>query len=153
VFLIRHANAGSRSRWKGDDSLRPLSTRGQRQAKAVARLLDDRGVTRVTSSPATRCVQTVAVLAADLGLEVDKDKRLSEGADLSGALDIVLGTGDGQAFCAHGDLIPEIMAYLVGEGMRAQAPLRCQKGSVWEIDLRDGRPYKARYHAPEGRTD
>ena len=65
----------------------------------------------------------------------------------------MLGTGDGQAFCAHGDLIPQVMEHLVGEGMRAQAPQRCQKGSVWEIELRDGRPFKARYHPPEGRND
>lgn len=152
VFLIRHANAGSRSRWQGDDGFRPLNARGRQQASAVAELLAGRGVTKVVSSPATRCVQTVEPLADALGLRVKVDKRLAEGADLAGALDVVTARGH-LAICAHGDLIPEIMAVFVGRGMRAEAPARCQKGSVWEIELRGGRPVEATYHPPVARGD
>ena len=153
VFLIRHAIAGSRSRWQGEDSLRPLNARGRQQAAGVAELLAPRGVTRVVSSPATRCVQTVEPLAETLGVEVKLDKRLAEGGRLDDALDVVFARPDHLAACAHGDLIPEIMAELVRRGMQATAPQRCQKGSVWEIELRDGQPVEARYHPPAGRGD
>jgi 8-oxo-dGTP diphosphatase len=151
VFLIRHATAGSRSRWEGDDSLRPLTSRGKSQAKAVAKLLSRRTVTLVASSPFTRCMQTVAPLAEQKGLTVERDKRLEEGAELGGALEVVLAS-DHQALCLHGDLIPAIMASLVEDGMQAAAPLRCQKGSVWEIELRHGEPVRAKYHPPEARA-
>jgi phosphohistidine phosphatase SixA len=145
VFLIRHANAGSRSKWQGDDALRPLNGRGRRQAEIIAELLGDRRIARILSSPATRCIQTVEPLAAARGLEIGVDKRLAEGGPLDHALEVVL-HHDAQALCAHGDLIPEIMDALVRRGMKATAPGRCQKGSIWEIELRAGEPVEARYH-------
>ena len=152
MFLIRHAIAGSRSRWQGDDGLRPLNGRGRQQAAAVAELLAGRGITKVVSSPATRCVQTVAPLADAIGRKVKIDKRLAEGGDLTDALDVVLGGGRHLAICAHGDLIPAIMVTLVERGMQAKAPQRCQKGSVWEIELRGDRAVQATYHPPATRA-
>jgi len=153
VFLIRHAIAGSRSRWQGDDVLRPLSARGREQAAAIADLIAGRSVAKILSSPATRCVQTVEPLADVLGLTVKIDKRLAEGGDPDDALDVVLAGGRHLAVCAHGDLIPAIMVMLVTRGMQAEAPERCQKGSVWEVELRRGRPIEAHYHPPAARGD
>jgi 8-oxo-dGTP diphosphatase len=39
VFLVRHARAGRRDRWVGDDRLRPLSKKGRAQAAALPALL------------------------------------------------------------------------------------------------------------------
>ena len=39
VFLVRHARAGRRDRWVGDDRLRPLSKKGRAQAAALPGLL------------------------------------------------------------------------------------------------------------------
>ena len=39
LYLVRHAKAGDRAAWKGDDRLRPLSKEGRRQADSLARLL------------------------------------------------------------------------------------------------------------------
>jgi phosphohistidine phosphatase SixA len=39
VFLVRHARAGRRDRWVGDDRLRPLSKKGRAQAGALPGLL------------------------------------------------------------------------------------------------------------------
>ena len=116
-------------------------------------LLGDRGVRRIAASPAVRCVQTVTPLADEMGLDVEIDKRLREGAPLKGAFDLVLGAPDGAAFCAHGDLIPAVMQYLADRGMKADAPQRCQKGSIWEIELRRGKATRATYHPPGGRGD
>ena len=147
VFLVRHAHAGNRSTWPGEDGDRPLSDRGLGQARDLVDLLGDRTIRRVSSSPARRCVQTVEPLAAHLKVAVDLDKRLAEGASVRGALDLIL-AGDDQVLCAHGDLIPDVMVRLVDRGLRAETPTRCQKGSVWEITVEGGRPIKARYRPP-----
>jgi 8-oxo-(d)GTP phosphatase len=76
VVLLRHASAGRRSDWEGDDRLRPLDCRGHVQAEALREVLLAHAVTRVLSSPYVRCTQTVA----PLGLDVESDERLSEGA-------------------------------------------------------------------------
>ena len=41
MVTIRHADAGRRERWQGDDRLRPLGKKGRRQAEALARTLAD----------------------------------------------------------------------------------------------------------------
>ena len=35
VYLVRHAKAGERGVWDGDDQLRPLSGRGHLQARGL----------------------------------------------------------------------------------------------------------------------
>ena len=41
LFLVRHAKAGSRSTWDGDDFHRPLTASGRTQAKALAEVVGD----------------------------------------------------------------------------------------------------------------
>jgi broad specificity phosphatase PhoE len=148
VFLARHAHAGNRSGWQGEDGDRPLSARGLEQARGLIEVLGERPITSITSSPARRCVQTVEPLAQALGLQVELDKRLAEGSAVRGALDVLLGGDQDHVLCAHGDLIPDLMQRLVSQGMRASGPERCQKGSVWEIELEGGRAVRARYRPP-----
>ena len=76
VFVVRHAKAGSRRRFDGDDTLRPLSSNGQVQAKALVELLVRSDATRILTSPYTRCIETVAPLAKKLGLEVELEAEL-----------------------------------------------------------------------------
>ena len=83
VILVRHAAAGERSRWSGDDRLRPLDERGRRQATELAEALASRGVERVLTSPYVRCRQTVDPLAETLGLAVEERVELAEGGGLS----------------------------------------------------------------------
>ena len=48
LYLVRHAVAVGRSNWKGDDDLaRPLTAKGERQAKALVRLLGDTDLRRI----------------------------------------------------------------------------------------------------------
>ena len=82
VHLIRHAKAESRSTWTTDDSLRPLSGKGLRQAAALADQCADLGLGRLLSSPAVRCRQTVEPLAERIGLPVEPATELAEGAAL-----------------------------------------------------------------------
>ena len=84
ILLVRHASAGDRYAWEGDDSLRPLDERGLRQADELVELLEQYEVTRVLSSPSLRCVQTVEPFAQARGLGIEIRDELSEerqGAD------------------------------------------------------------------------
>lgn len=56
----------------------PLSPLGQAQAQALAGALLDQGVTRIISSPLSRCVQTAVPLSALTGVPIETDPRLLE---------------------------------------------------------------------------
>jgi 8-oxo-dGTP diphosphatase len=144
LYLIRHAQAGDRL-IGSSDLYRPLSPKGHRRAKQLAKMLQDRGITRILSSPATRCVQTVEPLADGLGVEVEEQPDLWEGSEVSHALALLeLRPEPAIVACSHGDLIPELIESLAASGT-AVAGRGCEKGSIWVLD-HDGRRWtRARY--------
>jgi phosphohistidine phosphatase SixA len=153
LYLVRHAVAVSRSNWKGsyEDPRRPLTAKGQRQAKALVRLLGDTDTRRIWSSPAVRCVDSVIPLAETLGLEVHVTEALTEGHGVGKAVDLVhdLSTKKGSSLlCTHGDLVPEILRRLVRAGVVLESELLFAKGSTWELLVEDGRLVSGRYHPP-----
>lgn len=149
IFLVRHGHAGARATWSGDDSLRPLSKRGTDQAAYLVKLLGDRPVGRLYSSPFLRCVETIQPLAAHFGLEVKTRDVLAERADPHEAIDFLLDRAKHDPVaCSHGDLIPKIIRRLIAAGMRTDDANISQKGSVWEIDVEKGKAVRARYHPP-----
>jgi phosphohistidine phosphatase SixA len=111
VILLRHASAGDREKWRGDDLLRPLDKRGRKQAKALREELRARGVKRVFSSPYVRCMQTVA----PLGLEIVPDERLSEGATETETR-LLLDSVDDAVACTHGDVVENILGRPLKKG-------------------------------------
>ncbi|NDD87392.1 MAG: NUDIX hydrolase, partial [Actinobacteria bacterium] len=58
IFLVRHAKAGKRSQWDGEDVRRPLDEAGRRQALALADRLSEYNPVALVSSPAVRCRET-----------------------------------------------------------------------------------------------
>jgi len=121
--LLRHTSAGHRGDWDGDDRLRPLDARGRRQAVDLVELLQPLGVRRVVSSPYVRCVASVEPLAAALGLPVEQDERLAEGAGRSAA---ELVREDGVVCCTHGDIVED----LIGRGLKKGAAVLLSDGEV-----------------------
>jgi 8-oxo-dGTP diphosphatase len=111
VILLRHASAGKREDWHGDDRLRPLDKRGRKQAVVLGELLLARGVRQVVSSPYVRCLQTVE----PLGLEIVEDERLAEGASLEAALALLRELDDAVA-CTHGDVIDAVLGRSLKKG-------------------------------------
>ena len=105
-FLLRHAAAGDKRHWSGDDSLRPLDARGRNQATELVELLRPLGIRRVVTSPYVRCVETVEPLAAALGLPLEHDGRLGEGME-SAAAELL--REDGVVACTHGDVIDALI--------------------------------------------
>ena len=159
VFIVRHAHAGSRSRWNGDDAARPLSTKGYEQAIAIGNLLGEFPITYLGSSPAVRCIETLAPLVPRFEIDVHVLPELAEGADVEGAVELVLSLAKSNAaLCAHGDLIPAVVDELCRRGMVARRassgrrmkgePAVSQKGSVWRIDFDGKTPVTGTYHPP-----
>jgi 8-oxo-dGTP diphosphatase len=123
VYLARHARAGHRAEWDGDDRLRPLDERGRRQAEGLVAQLAGREFKRILSSPSARCVETVVPLAEARGLTVEPDDALAEGAGSHAALGLLRRVGEPLVACVHGDLVEE----LLGEKMK--------KGATAVLDL------------------
>jgi phosphohistidine phosphatase SixA len=117
VVLLRHASAGDRDAWQGDDRLRPLDKRGRKQAEKLRDRLLALGVKRVVSSPYVRCVQTVE----PLGLEIELDDRLAEGAAREETL-ALLAEADGAVACTHGDVIENVLGRGLEKGEAAVLP-------------------------------
>lgn len=149
LFLVRHGAAGERQAWNGDDRLRPLSNKGQRQAKGIAALLAGRDVDVIVTSPYVRCRETVAPLAEELGLLVTDDESLAEGEGSKATRDLVKQlVGSNAVLCSHGDVIPALIDWMARKGMSLRSPFECKKGSIWEIDATAGQFRKARYLPP-----
>jgi 8-oxo-dGTP diphosphatase len=137
VCLVRHASAGNRKDWEGDDRLRPLDKRGFRQAEGLVDLLREREPTRILSSGYVRCRQSVEPLAKVLGLPVEERDELAEGAgtdDVRRLLDEL--DGERAVLCTHGDVVLE----LLGE----ESP----KGSTWVLEVANGDLRRLEYLPP-----
>ena len=152
VFLVRHAHAGSRSRWTGDDALRPLSDRGHEQANGLVDVVWD-----VLSSPYVRCMETVVPLAAARSVAIEPTEALAEGADFPGVLALITKHADaGAVLCTHGDIIPAVLAALARRGVAVDPSARSPKGCTWVLDTDPmGEVTRVRYVPPPaaGGTD
>jgi len=155
VLLVRHAKAGSRSSWSGDDVLRPLDATGRAQAAGLRRALPWFGPRRVLSPDLLRCVQTVEALAADLGVPVEPEPALTEEAyekDPQRGLDRLLAAAAGDervvVVCSQGGVIPDMVGKLAAEhGVRlpgGKVPAR--KSSAWALSFRDSALVAADYY-------
>jgi 8-oxo-(d)GTP phosphatase len=159
LILVRHASAGSKSGWAGSEMSRPLDSRGQADADALASLLRCFGVCRVISAPAERCVATVRPYAAAAGGVIE----------IESAFDVVNGAGaaDSEAavtaverlaadsrpviVCAHRENLPVLLdaaCAVLGAGGPAGKPLR--KGEFLVLHRADGKLAVAERHHPDG---
>lgn len=150
VYLVRHAKAGSRNRWKGPDEARPLSKTGQRQASDLAEQLGGVGIGRVLTSGYVRCRDTVAPLAAQLGVRLEITDALAEGAPVGPLRALVLEEGalGSTVLCTHGDVIGLLLDELAGDGLDLGSEPALAKGSFWALDVGRGAVTRARYRGP-----
>jgi broad specificity phosphatase PhoE len=148
VYLVRHAKAGSREKWKTADELRPLSKAGRRQATAIADALVGAGITRIISSPHLRCRQTVEPLAARCGVAIDVSETLAEGAPLDDALTLFDKVASETAvLCSHGDVIGALLWHFERHGVHLPDD-RIEKGSTWVLEVDEGAVVAARSLPP-----
>lgn len=118
IIALRHAKALAREDWDGKDAARPLAPRGKKQANSIVGPLLAFGPRKLISSPAVRCMKTIAPLSAALGRSVDKTALISQDAWEDGASDARTVIGQRvrarkpAVLCSHGPVLPEILTEL-----------------------------------------
>jgi len=137
LYLLRHAHAGDPMKWHDDDSLRPLSEKGRRQAERLGRLLGraEGAPDRVVTSPLVRAEQTARIVAEALGVELVVDRRLAGPLDPALVADIVLAAGPAERPCivGHDPDFSELLGELTGT-----SPIPMRKGTLARIDFGGG---------------
>ncbi len=144
LILVRHATAGRRGRFRGDDRNRPLDEAGREQARALAVLLGLFGAQHLYAADRLRCVQTLVPLSEELRTEITPVPELSEEAYAADpeAADRRLREIAGSAapgvpvICSQGKVIPPLLnLWAARDGVELPAS-RNRKGSLWILTLR-----------------
>jgi 8-oxo-dGTP diphosphatase len=133
IYLVRHAAAGERRLWEGDDRDRPLSPKGWKQSEALAHRFERLDVSTLHSSPYLRCVQTLEPLAGRLGRSIATELRLCEEEPFEPALELIAEVPAGAVLCSHGDIIPATIEALERRGTEIRTPPDWRKASVWVL--------------------
>ena len=136
LLVVRHARAGHRRDWEGDDRLRPLDKQGRRQADGLPDLLARFEIVRIGSGTYRRCTQTVQSLSEQRGVPIDERRGLDEGSSAEETLAVLREFGDDAVLCTQGDVLEN----LFGEAG--------QKGATRVVELRDGQPVVLEYLPP-----
>lgn len=172
IELVRHAKAHSRDAWWGrPDRDRPLTEPGMDQARLLAQVLGQQGepISHLYSSPWVRCTQTLEPLADEMGLAVLEVDELGEvvslpvhdggdawvtsawlaGRALAFINRVVAEHPGGRAVaCSHGDVIPALVALLVGRDRLDVTDVRCPKGGRFTLEFDGSRCVAATHHPP-----
>jgi broad specificity phosphatase PhoE len=136
LLIVRHARAGHRRDWGGDDRLRPLDKKGRRQAAGLPGLLARFEIARIVSGSYLRCIQTVEPLSKELGMPIEERGGLDEGSSREDSLAVLREVDDGAVLCTQGDVLEN----LFGEPGK--------KGSTRVVELEDGEPVVLEYLPP-----
>ena len=144
IYLVRHAEAGDKSAWRGVDNDRPLSAQGRREAAGLVIRLEDVRIDRVLSSPALRCAQTVRPVAARNWLPVEDCDLLDIGSDPAELANFLHShAADFAVLCTHGEVLEQLFPMLLAEGAVVTDPLVWPKGSTWILRRSLGEPLRA----------
>jgi 8-oxo-dGTP pyrophosphatase MutT (NUDIX family) len=145
VMIVRHGTAGSKSRYKGDDSKRPLDKHGRAQAESLVGQLLAFGAGELYAADRVRCRQTLEPLAEELGATIHDEPALTEEAyaeNRKAARQRILeiaAAGGTPVICTQGKVIPDLIAWWCErDGVRPDKS-RNRKGSTWVMSLADGR--------------
>jgi 8-oxo-dGTP diphosphatase len=153
-ILLRHASAGSKRRWSGNDLDRPLDADGAAHAERLAGLLSCFGSCRVISSAAERCVATVRPYAELTGGSIEIEAGLTmpqpgggTARELKRAAQII-DDGKPAVICAHGENLPSLLqAACARLGARPPKGPPLRKAAWWVLHTAGGALAGAeRYH-------
>jgi phosphohistidine phosphatase len=138
LYFLRHGLAANRSEWSGDDSERPLTSKGQalmaREAQTIAQLglqLD-----LILTSPLVRALQTARIVAEALGMQerLQADERLAPGFGMPALAEVLKERSGVSALMlvGHEPDFSETIGALIGGGR-----VVCKKGGLARVDLPD----------------
>jgi 8-oxo-(d)GTP phosphatase len=159
LILVRHAEAGHKSDWPGDDLSRPLDPQGELDARSLAPLLRCFGVSRVVSAPAERCLATVRPYAAATGGVIEVEPAFdvtsaaagSAAADAQKAVTALAAAAEPVIVCAHRENLPVLAAAAYAElGAERPAGVRLRKGEFLVLHRAGARLIAAERYHPDG---
>jgi broad specificity phosphatase PhoE len=146
VFLVRHAERAD------DGGMAPeedphLSPAGEERAEALARMLEDAGITHIHSTDYLRTRETAAPLAAVTGLPVS----LYDSGNLAAFAAELLATPGRHLVVGHSNTTPDLVTALGGDPRGAIDSMEYDRlymlsigpGGVETVLLRFGEPFRA----------
>lgn len=143
MLLVRHAKAGRRAMFRGDDRDRPLDREGRRQAAALADVLALFGAHRLHAADRLRCVQTLTPLSEALREVIEVEPALTEEAysahpdeSFERLLALAGHNGPVHAVCSQGKVIPPVLSRWAKRDDVTLSASRNRKGSVCVLTLR-----------------
>jgi len=148
IVLLRHAKAGKRIDWPGDDRLRPLDKAGRRQLVGLASFLPAFAPARVVSADRVRCVQTVEPFAVAAGLDLAINPAFSDEAFLDdpeatrSELLALAKSMPAAVVCSQGIAVPGLVTDFAGV-----EDAHTRKGAAWVLSFADGAVIGADYYA------
>jgi len=111
LLLVRHASAGDRSEWEGDDKQRPLNKHGRRQAAELVERLAPMRIEAILTSPYRRCLETIGPLARARMIEIEVRNELEEERQGTDGVALVRSlAGRDVVICGHGGLESAVLA-------------------------------------------
>ena len=123
LYVIRHADAGNRDEWEGDDADRPLSELGRQQARALGESFRRRGIAvdALVTSPLARAWQTASEFRGGAGLDGQEPRQCDllepEGGKKRKLAKYLSGLGaENVAIFGHDPDLPAFVAWLLGCG-------------------------------------
>ncbi len=143
LYLLRHGPAGDRNAWKDDDAKRPLTKRGKKKMRRIAKTIARwrLGVDLIISSPYLRAAETAEIVARKLKLQdkLVRDDCLAYGFNME-KLTSLLGAfpkAEAIMFVGHEPDFSQTIGYLTG-GSRVVV----KKGGLACVDLPDRKALK-----------
>jgi phosphohistidine phosphatase len=143
LFFLRHGIAGDRGDWTGDDSLRPLTSKGRSQLAAAAKVMASLGLEfdAILTSPLVRARETAEIIAVRLGAidRLQEEPQLEPGFDIGKLSSVLAGTGRGRTLLlvGHEPDFSRTISALVGGGN-----LVMKKGGLARVALADDQPLR-----------
>lgn len=156
AILLRHASAGRKSAWHGDDLLRPLDAHGAADAQVLADLLGCYAPRRVISSAAERCLGTVRPYAERIGAAIETEPAFATGPGVAGDPDgaarrcmtKLIERPDPMVVCAHRENLPVLLdqALAVLDSDLPADGWAPPKSGFWVLHVADGRLAALEHH-------
>jgi 8-oxo-dGTP diphosphatase len=128
MLLLRHVSAGARLPSRPEDRGRRLDVQGRRDARRLPRILAGQPIERIVTSPYARCVESVELLAAKLGIALELRDELAPEAELESTLALLGSLPDTALLCTHREVVERLFS---GE-------VTCEKGGTWILERHDG---------------
>jgi len=139
IVLLRHAKAGRRTQWQGDDRLRPLDKAGRLQARELPAFLSAFTPVSVVSADRVRCVQTLEPFAVATGMDLAISPAFSDESYLDdpeatrNELLALAKSLPAAVVCSQGIAVPGLVTDLTG-----LEDTRARKGAAWVLSFADG---------------